>query len=187
MIGRIRMRLWLPTVVVAVALSFFPRNGQSENPPGKSTQASRKRVAWTTSRIKGTPEPPLPYVVERVFPKLQFEQPTTIIPVPGSDRLIVTQLETNVVSFQRNAAADSLETAIDMSRVHPEFFQTFGIVFHPKYPKVPWCYITYQLKEHSTNGTRLSRFHVVDTELPKIDPNSELFMASWRNHGHRRR
>ncbi len=185
MIRRIWPRPWLPTIVVAVAISFLARTGQSETRPGKSTQAAPKRVAWTTSRIKGTPEPPPPYVVERIFPKLRLEQPTTIIPVPGSDRMIVTQLESDIVSFQSRATVDSCESAIDMSQVHPEFFQTFGIAFHPKFPKTPWCYITYQLKEHGNNGTRLARFHVTRANPPKIDPKSELLMASWRNHGHR--
>ncbi len=181
----------LKTVEIALAVFVMSAFGpamlavHAADATAKSQPSFGKRVPWTTSRIQGTPEPPLPYVTERVYPKLRFERPTTMIPVPDSDRMIVTQLEKEIVSFQRDAAASSFETAIDMTHVHPEFFQTFGIVFHPKYPQVPWCYITYQLKKQQPHGTRLARFTVTDTKLPKIDPKSELFMASWRNHGHR--
>ena len=175
----------MPAIAVAMAISALQTTGRAAEAPGGSAKVSGNRVTWTTSRIRGTPEPPLPYVVERIYPQLHLEQPTTIIPVPGTDRMIVTQLEKPIVSFARDAAVDSLVTAIDMSLVHPEFFQTFGIAFHPRYPETPWCYITYQLKELSPHGTRLSRFRVVDADIPKIDPHSELFMASWRNHGHR--
>jgi len=32
-----------------------------------------KRTPWTTSRITGSPEKPLPYVTERAFPNLKFK------------------------------------------------------------------------------------------------------------------
>jgi hypothetical protein len=75
MIGQAELRIRLTTIVIAVAIAFASRTGQSEHPSGSSAEASGKRVAWTTSRIVGTPEPPLPHVAQRVFPKLQFERP----------------------------------------------------------------------------------------------------------------
>ncbi|MEO2010198.1 MAG: hypothetical protein ABGX22_16100 [Pirellulaceae bacterium] len=73
MIGQAELRIRLTTIVIAIA--FASRTGQSEHPSGSSTEASGKRFAWTTSRIVGTPEPPLPYVAQSVFQKLQFERP----------------------------------------------------------------------------------------------------------------
>src|SRR5262249_41566490 len=37
-----------------------------------------KRAAWTTSRFRGSPDPPPPYRAERVFPKLHFKNPTVL-------------------------------------------------------------------------------------------------------------
>src|SRR5712692_3009546 len=48
-----------------------------------------KRTPWTTSRITGSPEPPLPYRTERVFPKLTFKNPLLIRSAPGTERLFV--------------------------------------------------------------------------------------------------
>jgi hypothetical protein len=36
------------------------------------------RTPWTTSRVRGTPEPPPGFRTERVWPKIQFKNPTVI-------------------------------------------------------------------------------------------------------------
>ena len=41
-----------------------------------------KRIPWTTSRITGSPEPPLPYRTERLFPKLTFLEPLELVALP---------------------------------------------------------------------------------------------------------
>ena len=56
-----------------------------------SVALAQQRIPWTTSRIQGTPEPPPPYVVDRVEPGLTFNKPLDITPMPGSDRLVVLE------------------------------------------------------------------------------------------------
>src|SRR5262245_48091381 len=48
-----------------------------------------RRMAWTTSRLVGSPEPPLPYTVEKAFAKLEFKSPLYIAEVPQSNYLLV--------------------------------------------------------------------------------------------------
>ncbi len=50
-----------------------------------------ERAAWTTSRIKGSPEPPSPYQTEIAFPKLKFDEPVDMTLVPGSNRMVVVE------------------------------------------------------------------------------------------------
>ena len=38
------------------------------------------RVPWTTSRLTGSPDPPLPFRLERAFPKIGF---TNLVDIPG--------------------------------------------------------------------------------------------------------
>jgi hypothetical protein len=38
-----------------------------------------QRQPWTTSRITGSPDPPKPDIVERVFPQLSFENPVELM------------------------------------------------------------------------------------------------------------
>ncbi len=56
-----------------------------------------KRTPWTTSKFVGSPEPPLPYVVERAFEHLNFTTPDEMQIVPGSNRLAVCEVKGKVL------------------------------------------------------------------------------------------
>ncbi|MFT5095406.1 MAG: hypothetical protein ACI93T_004253, partial [Porticoccaceae bacterium] len=58
-----------------------------------------KRVPWSTSKMVGTPEPPSPYLLERVFPQLTFKNPVELLPVPGTDRMLVVEVDGRVLTF----------------------------------------------------------------------------------------
>src|SRR5262245_32658812 len=45
------------------------------------------RIPWTTSHVIGSPDPPLPYTVERVFTNLTWKEPVFIAAEPDSKRL----------------------------------------------------------------------------------------------------
>ena len=57
------------------------------------------RVAWTTSKVIGAPEPPDPFLTQRIFPKLKFTKPLDIAFAPGSNRVFVVQHIGKIVSF----------------------------------------------------------------------------------------
>ena len=59
----------------------------------------RERKPWTTSTIKGSPEPPLPYRARRVFPNLGFKNPTVLSSAPGTDRLFVAEQAGKIFSI----------------------------------------------------------------------------------------
>src|SRR5690242_14006201 len=65
---------------------------------GQSTV--RPRQSWNTSRIAGSPEPPRPYVAERIFPSLSFHQPVELVAVPDTNRLIALELNGKIFSFE---------------------------------------------------------------------------------------
>ena len=44
----------------------------------QSRSGLQRRIAWTTSRVKGTPDPPAPYRTEIAFPQLKFDEPAGI-------------------------------------------------------------------------------------------------------------
>src|SRR5437870_3002738 len=50
-----------------------------------------KRVPWTTSKVKGSPEPPAPYRAQAAFPKLKFAEPLAMAAAPGSNRLFIAE------------------------------------------------------------------------------------------------
>ena len=71
-------------VVVAVAASLISIAPTSAKPDRvRKASGIEKRELWTTSKVKGSPEPPDPYVMTRVYPKLKFDEALEIAAVPG--------------------------------------------------------------------------------------------------------
>ncbi|HKB40745.1 MAG TPA: hypothetical protein VKD72_30245, partial [Gemmataceae bacterium] len=64
-------------VASAVTALCMSRRGEdtTAHEPKRKPFGIDKRVPWTTSRVKGSPEPPAPYRTEVVFPKLKFFEP----------------------------------------------------------------------------------------------------------------
>ena len=77
-----RLSLTMVLLILFAAESF----GQEKS------DAAGKRIPWTTSKIRGTPDPPQPYVVEDVFPDLAFKQPVVLTGAPGTERLFVAEV-----------------------------------------------------------------------------------------------
>jgi uncharacterized repeat protein (TIGR03806 family) len=86
------------------------------------------RVPWTTSRVVGSPDPPSPYRVKRVFPGLTFNGPVFIAQEPGTERLIVAEYSGKLYAFDgNNPDTDQRDLFLDVGR------QVFGFSFHPDY------------------------------------------------------
>lgn len=163
-------------------------------------QEPDKRVPWTTSRVKGSPEPPNPYRVERAFPKLTFRNPLllTMAPIPfgpGGDRFFVGEQGGKIVSFVNDQSTDKTDLFIDVSKdldwdkaTVAGLDSLYGLVFHPQFAKNRYCYICYVVRGNKPGqipeGTRVSRFRVTDTVPPRCDPKSEKILLTWVGGGH---
>src|SRR5881396_287852 len=92
------------------------------------------RIPWTTSRLIGSPDPPLPYTVERTFTNIKWQQPIFITAEPGTDRLFVIQQggETNkpsrILELRDDPNADHVETFLAVSNR-----LVYSFTFHPGY------------------------------------------------------
>src|SRR4051812_5588806 len=64
-----------------------------------SAAGAAERVAWTSRRVSGSPEPPPPYQLERAFAKLNFSSPVDIAFEPGTNRIFVVELAGKIYSF----------------------------------------------------------------------------------------
>ena len=61
-----------------------------------------EREPWTTSRLIGSPDPPKPFTVERVYPSLQFNQPVELMAVPGTNKMMILEVTGKLFAFSRN-------------------------------------------------------------------------------------
>src|SRR5713226_1133125 len=67
---------------------------------------SAPRVPWTTSRVVGSPNPPAPLRVEKMFPKLKFDAPVDAGAMPGSDLIFVLEQKGKLYSFPARVDSD---------------------------------------------------------------------------------
>jgi putative heme-binding domain-containing protein len=156
-----------------------------------------QRVPWTTSRIAGSPEPPPPYRVERVLPKLSFNNPLLITSAPGSKRLFVGEQAGRLFSFPNDPNCAKADLFLDLTtQLHSwdaasnvkGIEAVYGLTFHPQFEKNRFCYVCYVLRSKGgaplPDGSRVSRFRVTDTDPPRIDPASEKVLITWLAGGH---
>ena len=142
------------------------------------------RVAWTTSRITGSPEPPLPYTTERVFAKLTFENPVTLTNAPGTDRLFVVEVNGQAYSFPNDQTVEQPDPFFDLKAINPNATRAYGLTFHPDFAENRLCYICYITGAEIADGTIVSRFQVSTTEPPQVVPGSEEILLRWKSGGH---
>ncbi|HUR44763.1 MAG TPA: PQQ-dependent sugar dehydrogenase, partial [Candidatus Saccharimonadales bacterium] len=144
-----------------------------------------QRVPWTASRIHGTPEKPLPYRIERIFPKLTFEQPIEAVTIPGTERLLVVQQYGRILSLLYEDGADKTEMFADFKKLIPGTRECYGITFHPRFRenRLAFVWLITNAKEPE-EGTRIMRFRVTEGDSPRIEPDSGKLVFSWLAAGH---
>src|SRR4051812_21318845 len=166
------LALWSAGLSGRVALANPPAVGIAERAP------------WSTSRIQGSPEPPLPFVTERVFPSLKFDGCLDLTCAPGSDRLFVVELAGKIYSFPRRGDVKAADLVVDLGKQIPGVQQVYALAFHPDFETNRYCYVCYIKAADLKDGTHIARFRVNDTEPPTIDPSSETTIITWLSGGH---
>jgi len=170
----------------------------ADQPPRPEEAGATKAVRppWTTSRVKGSPDPPSPFKVVRAFPNVNFEHPLLMARPPGSDRLFVGEQAGILYSFINRPDAKAelffdLRKEIKTLRQLPgakEVEAVYGLAFHPDFQKNRQCFVCYTIRgdnpEHLADGTRVSRFTVTKTDPPRIEPASEEVVLSFLQGGH---
>ncbi len=155
----------------------------------------KKRAPWTTSRIKGTPEPPHPYRAERAFPKLTFREPVFLARTGAIDRWFLGERFGKIYSFPKNPNVEKADLVIDLAKdiqiADPDgktrkVNECYALAFHPQFAKNRYCYLCCILDRNGDrqDGTRIARFKVTDTDPPRIDPKSETVVLTFPSGGH---
>src|SRR5262245_50058222 len=129
----------------------------------------QQRVPWTTSRVKGSPEPPDPYRSEVAFPKLEkFYEPLDLASVPGGNRFFVAERTGKIYSFVNDPKIDKASLVLDLKKT------VYGITLHPQFAKNGYLYVTYivDVTKETPTGSRIARFEVSRDDPPTCDPKS---------------
>ncbi len=154
--------------------------------------AAAERVAWTTSHVVGTPEPPLPFRTERVWPTLSFKQPTLLAVDPANVRMYVGEQAGKLWSFVKGDADPTKSLVLDLTTLTLPEDQSvdalYGMAFDPEFSSNRSVYLCYVLKgkpnEVLLSGSRVSRFRLRETDPPTLDPATETLIYTYRAGGH---
>lgn len=151
--------------------------------PATADQSGRTR--WTSSALVGSPDPPLPYRVERIYPALQFTQPVTIVDLPGRDRRLVLQRDGKLLTFRPKDAVASTHPAGDVTDYEPNLQAALDLTLDPEFPSNGLVYIVWKGAPHfREDGARVVRFKLTDDADPSIDPESRLDIFIWPSGDH---
>jgi glucose/arabinose dehydrogenase/cytochrome c553 len=174
------------TLVMCVACVFML---QAPNSLGQETSPSRP--PWTTSRLSGSPEPPLPYVLTPAYP-LEFSGPISLNRIPGGNQFLVSEQAGAIYFFDGGVAAPFKELVANLNQTPPPEAQLkpgrsialFSLAFHPEFARNRYVYICYIVNGGGRTDTHISRFSLSEQTPPALVLESELNILTCEGGGH---
>src|SRR5258706_16421582 len=82
--------------------------------PAPAAAEPGKRIPWTTSKVAGSPDPPLPFQAARAFPKLNFRNPLYLAFEPGTGRALLSLQHNKILSFPNDPAAEKTDVFLEL-------------------------------------------------------------------------
>ncbi len=141
------------------------------------------RPAWSSSKLHGTPVPPEQYRISPAFPKLKFDHPTGLQEIPGTGRLLVTQMNGQLFTMAKDPTVTTADAAGDLAKLAGGDVSLFSAIVHPDFAQNRFLYACLV---HPGDGrhTRVVRYTMSRTDKPVIDPASETVIITWPSGGH---
>lgn len=178
---RISSRILFLTLLTFVSL---PSLLADDKPFGLS-----EYVPLNTSRVEGSPEPPLPYRAVRAFPKLQVDYPIFVTHEPGGQRLLFIHDHRPEKKFRlcrtsTGAAADGdFEVLLEFDD------PAYSICFHPDFANNGYFYLGHNgpnkaLPKDASKTCRVTRFTLQRKAPFSIIEDSEKVIIEWETNGH---
>lgn len=151
----------------------------------QSSAPEVSRTAWNNSQLKGSPEPPPPYVAVRAFPDIPITHPVAIKLEPGTPHHLLLQ------NYEREEKRATLKRILNQHGVRsteilleiPE--SAYSIAFHPRYEQNGFLYLGSNGPDDSAvNHTRVVRY-TVDRQPPHgLLEDSAFTIIEWPSNGH---
>jgi len=142
------------------------------------------RVPWTTSKVIGSPEPPAPARVERIFPKLNFPEPIDFAYEPVTKRWFVGLLGGRLLTFSPSPEPERADLAGDLRGRHTNLTQFLGFTFHPGFATNRFLFAVFTEKHQETNRWVIARYQITTATPPELDLTSETIIITSKCGGH---
>jgi uncharacterized repeat protein (TIGR03806 family) len=171
-------RTLLSTLVLLLITGLDPAKGEERF-------GLEKRIPWDASRLSGSPEPPLPYTVEKTFTKHAWKSPIYIAPEPGTDRLWAVRASdddkgSKIVRIPADPNSAESELVLDLPKQ-----LTYSVCFHPAYATNGFVYVFNNgPRDEPVRLNRISCYTIGRQPPRRIDPASEEVVIQWKSAGH---
>jgi uncharacterized repeat protein (TIGR03806 family) len=171
---------------VAAACLFAPppeTNALEAKPaaaqPLRAETGIEKRDLWTKSKVVGSPEPPDPFTVTKVYPKLNFFEALELTPVPGAKAWVVAERPGKIYTFDMDPAKAEKKLILDVKHT------VYGAVLHPKFAENGYLFLSEvpNGEKETPDGTKVVRY-TVDPKTMTGDPATAKLIFTWPNGGH---
>lgn len=143
-----------------------------------------RRIPLTTSKVVGSPEPPLPYRVVRAYPKLKVSHPIAVAHLPGTDQMLLLGAgrsygPTTLYRFRDDPAVEMLETVLELADTATDF------TFHPRFAENGYVFIgSNGARKGEPKKTRVVRYVMERTPPYRLDPASARTIIEVVSDGH---
>jgi uncharacterized repeat protein (TIGR03806 family) len=163
----------------------FPDAPATTPQTGTKPYGLEKRIPWNTSRVVGSPSPPLPYRVKQTFTKLKIPCPIAVIREPGTDNLILLhQLVAwtgagKILRIKDDPNVDKAEVLLSLDGI------AYGVAFHPDFLKNGYFYVGWNGPLTAKKKfTRITRYTISRQPPYALDPKSAKLIIEWESDGH---
>ena len=178
------MRTWFITCLVFFVVRCpAVMSTEPESLGSPSGVATKPREPWVTSRLHGTPTPPEAFRIVPAFPHMKFDHPTSLLEIPGTNRMLVAEIGGKVFTFSKDNAVVAADLAVDLQVLAHGSVSLFAAVLHPQFEENRFVYLCLVHPEKGSH-TRVSRFTITNDAVPVIDPTSETVIITWPSGGH---
>jgi uncharacterized repeat protein (TIGR03806 family) len=140
-------------------------------------------VPCTSSRVSGTPDPPLPFTTQPWRPEVSLPRCLYAAAEPGRPSLLVVlqgegDQPARVVRVMTEASNHETQTVLEVSnRI------IYSIAFHPDYHENGWLFVgSNGPADQPEKKNRVSRFAIGPDGI--ADMSSEKVILEWRSMGH---
>jgi uncharacterized repeat protein (TIGR03806 family) len=139
------------------------------------------RVPWETSRVIGSPEPPLEYKTQQVFTELELKHPLYIAVLPGTDRVLIVEQAGKILSVPNVPEAKEAEVFLKL-----DDHDTYSFCFHPRFAANRYVYVfangPNSEKKHKNN--RILRYEVAPQAPFACQAETQTAIIEWPSNGH---
>lgn len=140
----------------------------------------------TTSRVQGSPEPPLPYTTERILPELRPNFPVYMATEPGSSRIYFIDQSrayaaTRLCRTKDDPASGEYEVLLDFEKA-----LAYSLCFHPRFKENGYIYVgaNSSWKKGELKKSRITRYTIDRGSAHALDAKSKKTIIEWESDGH---